>query len=118
VIEQPILEHGTTPTSRWIDRNRTKFAVVIALVEAILLVAGVIHRPAALLIAILVLVGYFWLGRRLRSPILRDIAWIAAVSQALVALIPLLLFVVTAVAFIAVAVLAIVALIVLFTSRR
>lgn len=118
MIEHPVIEHRSTRPERWLQRNRTKIAFAIAVVEAILLVADVIHRPAALLIAILVLVGYFWLGRRLRSPLARDVAWTAAVSQALVALIPLLLFVVTAVAFIAVAVLAIVALIVLFTSRR
>jgi hypothetical protein len=118
VIEQPVLEHGSTRPERWLRRNRTKFAFTIAVIEAILLVAGVIHRPAALLVAVLVIVGYFWLGRRLRSMLARDVAWTAAVSQALVALVPLLLFVVTAVAFIAVAVLAIVALIVLFSSRR
>lgn len=118
MIEQPVLEHGSTRSGRWLRRNRTKFAFTIAVIEAILLVFGVIHRPGALLVAVLVIVGYFWLGRRLRSPFARDIGWIAAVSQALVALVPLLLFVVTAVAFIAVAVLAIVALIVLFSSRR
>jgi hypothetical protein len=117
VIEQPVLEHGSTRSGRWLRRNRTKIAFAIAVAEAILLVAGVIHRPGALLVAILVLVAYFWLGRRLHVPFARDIAWIAAVSQALVALVPLLLFVVTAVAFIAVAVLAIVALIVLFSRR-
>jgi hypothetical protein len=118
VIDHPILEHGSTQSSRWLNRNRTKIAFVVAAIEAILLVAGAIHRPAALLIAILVLVGYFWLGRRLRNPLLHDVAWIAAVSQALVALIPLLLVVLTAVAFIAVAVLAIAALVILFTGRR
>jgi hypothetical protein len=81
-------------------------------------VFGAIHRPAALLVAVLVIVAYFWLGRRFRSPFARDVAWIAAVSQALVALVPLLLFVVTAVAVVAVAILAIVALIVLFSGRR
>ena len=117
-LEGPVLEHGTTRTGRWLRLHRTKIAFWIAVVEAILLVFGVIHRPAALLVAVLVIVAYFWLGRRFRSPFARDVVWIAAVSQALVALVPLLLFVLTAVAFVAVAILAIVALIVLFSGRR
>jgi heme A synthase len=117
-LEGPVLEHGSTRSGRWLRRNRTRFAFTIAVIEAILLVFGAIHRPAALLVAVLVIVAYFWLGRRFRSPFARDVAWIAAVSQALVALVPLLLFVVTAVAVVAVAILAIVALIVLFSGRR
>nr|MDP9491281.1 hypothetical protein [Actinomycetota bacterium] len=89
-LEGPVLEHGTTRTERWLRRYRTKFAFAIAVVEAILLVAGAISRPGALLVAVLVIVGYLWLGRRLGPPLLRDLAWIAAVSQALVALVPLL----------------------------
>jgi hypothetical protein len=116
-LEGPALEHGTSRGGRWLRRHRTQIAFWIAVVEAILLVFGQIHRPAALLVAALVIVGYFWLGRRLRSPFARDVAWTAAVSQALVALVPLLLFVLTAVAVVAVAILAVVALIVLFSRR-
>ena len=117
-LEGSVLEHGTTRTGRWLLRYRTKIAFAIAVVEAILLVAGAISRPAALLVAVLVIVGYLWLGRKLRPPLLRDLAWIAAVSQALVALVPLLLFVVTAVAVVAVAILAVVALVILLSRRR
>jgi hypothetical protein len=117
MIDQPVLEHGSTRTGRWLRRHRTQFAVVIALVEAIMLVAGAISRPLAIVVAVAVILGYLWLGRRLRPQAAHDVAWIAAVSQALVALIPLLLFVVTAVAVVGVAILAIAALIVLFTRR-
>ena len=117
MIDQPVLEHGSTRTERWLRRHRPQIALVIALVEAILLVAGAISRPLAILVAVLVIGGYFWLGRRLRPPVAHDLAWIAAVSQALVALIPLLLFVVTAVAVVGIAILALVALIVLFSRR-
>ena len=117
-LEGPVLEHGTTRTGRWLHRNRTTIAVGIAVAEAVLLVLGAIHRPAALAVALLVIVGYFWLARRLQSPLLRDVAWIAAVSQAFVALVPVLLFVVTAVAVVAIAIVAIVALVVLFSRRR
>ncbi len=117
-LEGPVLEHGTTRSGRWLHRSRTKIALGIAVVEALLLVLGAIDRPAALAVALLVIVAYFWLGRRLHSPIARDTAWIAAVSQAFVALVPVLLFVVTAVAVVAVAIVAIVALVVLFSRRR
>ncbi len=117
-IEGPVLEHGTTRSGRWLRLNRTKIALGIAVVEALLLVLGAIPRPAALAVALLVIVGYFWLGRRLRSPLARDVAWIAAVSQAFVALVPVLLFVVTAVAVVAIAIVAIVALVLLFSRRH
>jgi len=117
-LEGPVLEHGTTRTGRWLYQHRTKIAFWIAVAEAILLVFGAISRPGALLVAVLVIVGYFWLGRRIHSPLVRDVVWIAAVSQALVALVPVLLFVVTALAVVAVAILAVVALVVLFSGRR
>jgi hypothetical protein len=117
VIDQQVLEHGSTRGGRWLHRRRTQFAVVIALAEAILLVAGVISRPLALLVAVAVILGYFWLGRRLRPKAAHDVFWIAAVSQALVALVPLLLAVLTGLAILGIAILAVVALIVLFTRR-
>jgi hypothetical protein len=117
-LEGPVLEHGTTRTGRWLRAHRTTIAFWIAVAEAVLLVVGAVSRPGALLVAVLVIVGYFWLGRRIHSPLARDVSWIAAVSQALVALVPLLLFVVTAVAVVAVAILAVVALVVLFSGRR
>jgi len=116
-LEGPVLEHGTTPTGRWLHRSRTKIALGIAVAEAALLVFGAIHRPAALAVALLVIVAYFWLGRRLHSPLAREVAWIAVVSQAFVALVPVLLFVVTAVAVVAIAIVAIIALVVLFSRR-
>jgi hypothetical protein len=116
-LEGPVLEHGTTRSGRWLRRHRTKIAFWIAVAEAIVLVFGAVSRPGAVLVAVVILIAYFWLGRRLRSPFARDLAWIAAVSQALVALIPVLLFVLTGLAIVAVAILAIAALIVLFGRR-
>jgi hypothetical protein len=117
-LEGPVLEHGTTRTGRWLRRHRTKIAVWIAVVEGILLVFGPVNRWGALLVAVLVIAGYFWLGRRLRSPFAHDVAWIAAVSQAFVALIPVLVLLVGTLALIAVGILALGALIVLFGDRR
>jgi hypothetical protein len=118
VIEQPALEHGSTRTGRWLRRNRLRLAFWIAVVEAVLLVAGVIDRWAALFVALLVIVGYFALASRLSSGFARDVAWTAAVSQALVALVPILVILVGTLTLIAVGVLAVVALAILFGDRR
>jgi hypothetical protein len=118
MIEQPAIEHGSTRAGRWLRRNRLRVAFWIALIEGLLLVFGEISRWGTLLVAALIIVAYFAFGSRLRAPLARDVAWIAAVSQALVALIPILLIVVSTLALIAVGILAVVALIVLFGDRR
>jgi hypothetical protein len=118
MIDQPAIEHGTTRTGRWLRQYRTRIALGIAIVEAILLVSGGVSRWGALLLAALIIVGYFAIRPRLSSPLARDLAWIAAVSQALVALVPILVILVGTLALIAVGILAIVALIVLFGDRR
>lgn len=118
MLEQPAIEHGTTRGGRWLRRNRLRIAFWIAVIEGILLVFGEITRWGTLLVAVLIIVGYFAFGSRLRQPLARDVAWIAAVSQALVALIPILLIIVGTVALIAVGILAVVALVVLFGDRR
>ena len=65
--------------------------------------------------AIAVVVGYFMLADRLRPGIGRQVAWIAAVSQAIVMLVPLLVIVIGTLALIAIAVIALVALVLLFS---
>jgi hypothetical protein len=118
MIDHPVIEHGSTRGSRWLRQNRLKLAFGIAVVEGLLLVFGEISRWGTLLLAALIIVAYFAFASRLRQALARDVAWVAAVSQALVALIPILLIVVSTVALIAVGILAIVALIVLFGDRR
>jgi hypothetical protein len=92
-------------------------AVWIAVIEGLLLIVHAIPRLLTLAIAVLVVVAFFWLGHRLRPGALKDIAWIAAVSQAFVMLIPILAIVVGTLAFVAVGILAVLALVLLFTSR-
>jgi hypothetical protein len=118
MLEQPALEHGSTRPGRWLRRYRTRIAFWIAVIEGLLLVFGAISRWGALFIAALIIIGYFALATRLRPGAARDVAWIAAVSQALVALIPILVIVVGTLALVAVGILAVVALIVLFGDRR
>jgi hypothetical protein len=112
------LEHGSTRPGRWLRERRTRIALLIAVVEGILVVLDVIPGWVALTAAAVVIVLYLAWGRRLGSDSARQLAWIAALSQSLVALIPLLLFVLTALAVLALAVIAVFALIALFTDRR
>ncbi len=115
---RPILEHGTSRTGRWLRDRRVRIALWIALVEAILVVFGVIPRLPALVVAVGLIGVYFAAGRRLPSYTARQASWIAAASQAFVALVPVLLIVVGTLALIAVGLIAVVALVVLFGDRR
>jgi hypothetical protein len=112
------VEHGTSRAGRWLRLRRVRIALWLAVIEGILVVAHVISWPIALIVAGVVVGLYFWAGHRIRPGPAREIAWIASVSQALVALVPVLVFLVGALALIAVTVLAIVALVVLFSDRR
>ncbi len=117
-LRGPALEHASTRPGRWLRERRTRIALVIAVVEGILVVFGVIPEWIALAVAAAVIVLYLAYGRRVRFDSGRQTAWIAALSQSVVALVPLLLFVLTALAFLAVAVIAVFALIALFADRR
>ena len=118
MMEQPALEHGSTRGGRWLRRYRLRVAFSIAVVEALLLLAGVIDRWAALFFALVIVIGYFFVGSRLRPGLARDVGWTAAVSQALVALVPILVILVGTFALIAVGLLAVVALVLLFGDRH
>ena len=96
--------------------RRVAIAVWIAVVEGLLLIVHAIPRLPTLAIAVLIVVVFFWLGHRLRPGPLKDVAWIAAVSQAFVMLIPILAIVVGTLALVAVGILAVFALVLLFTT--
>jgi hypothetical protein len=117
VIEPGVIEHRQGRFGRWLRERRVAIAVWIAVIEGLLLIVHAIPRLLTLAIALLIVVAFFWLGHRLRPGALRDVAWIAAVSQAFVMLIPILAIVVGTLAFVAVGILAVLALVLLFTSR-
>ena len=95
-----------------------KIALWIAVVEGLLVVVHVIPKWPALVVAGVLLALYLLLGRQVRSHTARQVMWIAAASQALMALIPILVIVIGTLTLIAVGVLAVVALILLFADRR
>jgi hypothetical protein len=113
-----VVEHGTSRPGRWLRERRVRVALWIAVIEGVLVVFHAISWPIALIVAIAVVVMYFSAGNRLRSDVAGQIAWIAAVSQALVALVPVFVFIVGTLALIIVALLAVVALVLLFSDRR
>jgi hypothetical protein len=115
---EPVLEHGTSRSGRWLRDNRLRFALAIAVSEGVLVVFDVIDWLPAVLVALLLVLFYFAYGRKLRWDWGREASWIAAASQAMVALIPVLVVLVGTLALIGVAVIAVVALVLLFSDRR
>jgi hypothetical protein len=95
-----------------------RIALWIAVVEGVLVLVGVISTWTAVGIAALLILFYVLVGRRLPTDSGREVAWIAAFSQLVVAILPLLLAFLTMVAIIALVVIAAVALALLFLDRR
>jgi hypothetical protein len=112
----PALEHGSSRSGRWLRARRVRIAFWIAVAEGILVVFHAISWWAAIVIAALMLVGWFSFAHRLRSDTARQAGWILAVSQALVALVPVFVLIVGTLALIIVGILAVVALVLLFSS--
>ena len=83
-----VLEHRDTRFSRRLRRRRTQVALVIALVEAVLLLAGLLPWWVAVATAVASVAAYVWVGRSHASPTVRTVTWVAAVSQLIVVLVP------------------------------
>ncbi len=112
-----LIQHGTSRIGRWLRARRLRIALWTAVAEGLLVVLHVISWPIAIIVAVAVILVYFSGRHRLPSDAARQVAWIAAVSQALVALVPVLLIVVGTLALILVAALAVVALVLLLSNR-
>jgi hypothetical protein len=112
-----VVEHRQGPTTRWLRERRVSVAIAIAIAEGILIVAGELSKALALVVAIAVVVLYFTLADRLRAGLAREIAWIAAVSQAIVMLVPVLVILIGTLTLIAIAVIGVLALVLLFSRR-
>jgi hypothetical protein len=112
-----VVEHGTSRGGRWLRRYRTRTALWIAVVEAALILFGVIPRWPAFFLAAALIVFWIFVGRNVRSDALRQVTWIGATSQVMIVALPALLAVLTFAAFVALAILAAVALAFLFLDR-
>lgn len=92
-------------------------ALAIAVVEAVLVVIGVIPRWVAVVAAVVLLAAYAVRGRKAASPSLRQGMWALALSQALVLLVPLVLWLLGALVVIVLAALAAVVVVALLLDR-
>jgi hypothetical protein len=101
----------------WLRERRFRTALWIALIEGLLVILHVIDKWVAIGIAIVVLGLYFLLGRNSSSPTIRQVAWVAAMSQAILILVPIVVAIIGTVALILVAIIAVVALVALFAER-
>src|ERR671936_990153 len=113
-----LVEHGSSPTSRWLRARRLRIAAWIAVVEGLLVLIHAVPRIPAIILAAAIIIFYFGFGRQLRADTLRQVSWIAAMSQALVILVPVLAVLIWGVAVLALAVLAVVDLFVLLQDRQ
>ena len=113
-----VIDHRSTRFSRGLRRRRTQVALVVAVVEAVLVLTGVLPWWFVIALAAGCVALYVWIGRDHPSPTVRSVSWVAAVSQLIVVLVPVGVVVVGVLALVLVVVLAAVALAVLLLDRR
>ncbi len=114
-----MIEHGTSKSGRWLRTRRTRVALWIAVVEAI--IVAVFHdvsRITVIVLAALAVVIYWYAGRKSRSDTFHEASWIFAVSQLLAVIAAILAFIVFWTAIVFVCIFALVALFFVFTDRR
>lgn len=112
------LEHGSSRAGRWLRARRLRLALWLAVAEGLLLVTDVVSVRIAALTAIAIIALYLGAGRRARSQAVRQVTWVGAGSQVLVAVVPALAAVAAAVALVAIAAVAVIALLALPALRR
>ena len=113
-----VVEHGSSRSGRWLRRNRTRLSLWIAVLEAVLVVFGVVPKWPAFGVALLIIAFHGFVGRRLRSDSLREASWVLAISQLLIVALPFLIALLTLAAFVALGILVLVAVAFLFLGRR
>jgi uncharacterized membrane protein YbhN (UPF0104 family) len=118
-VSQAAAEPRYSRTGRWLAERRLKIAIVIAVVEGIVVAFEEdFSRWTVIVIAAPVIAFYIFAGRALDSDTGRQVAWIAAASQAFAVLIVILAFVIGLLALIFVGIFALIALFLLFTDRH
>jgi hypothetical protein len=112
------IEPGSSRSGRWLEARRTRIALWIAVLEAlIVLFSHDVTKWTVIALAVVALV--LWaLGRNSRSQTLRELLWIFAASQLTAALASILGFIVKWALITAIVVGAVLGLIYLFLDRR
>ncbi|HEY7730468.1 MAG TPA: hypothetical protein VH950_06150 [Gaiellaceae bacterium] len=112
-----VIEHRQE-TRSWLRRRRLQIALAVAALEGLLVLVGVLPWWSVLVLAAVGLAAYLAVGRDSSSADVRDVTWIAAVSQLSVVLLPLLAAVVSVLVVVVVVLLAGAALVALLLDRR
>ena len=116
-MSSQVVDHGTSSGSRWLRERRIRITLAIAAIEGLLYLFGVLHWWAAVGLALIAVVLYWYTGRNSRSHIWRQATWIFAASQLLVLCVPIAIALLKAVAVVVIVLFAVGALIFLFTER-
>jgi hypothetical protein len=113
------IERGSSRPGRWLRTRRTRIALWIAAVEAILV--AVFHSVSWIPVAVLAIASvaiYWYSGRKTRSDTYHQASWIFAISQLCAVLAAILAAIVFWTAIVFVVIFALVALFFVFTDRR
>jgi len=103
---------------RWFYARRVKIALGIAVAEGIIVaLANDISRWTVVAISIPIILFYVFVGRNLESETHREIAWIAAASQALAVILCLIAWYIGAFTLVVAGLFAVVALLILAGDR-
>ena len=113
----PVVEHGSSRTSRWLRERRLRAALFVGLLESLLVVLGGLGWFWVVFAALVAGAFYLFVGRRSRSATVREIAWTAAASQLIALVVPVLWELVKVVAVIVLVIMAIVLLALLVRDR-
>jgi hypothetical protein len=111
------IDHGSTRGGRWLRERRLRITLWLAAIEGLLYLFHALHWWAAVLLAAIAVLFWWYVARPNRSDLVRQLGWIFAASQLLVLCVPLALALVATVAVAVIALLAIAGLIFLFTQR-
>ncbi len=114
-----VVQHGSSRTGRWLRARRTRIALWIAAVEAI--IVAVFHdvsRWTVIGIAVIAVATWLLAGRGSRHDTFRQGSWIFAVSQLLAVIAAIFAFVFFWIAIVLMAVFAVIAVFFVFADRR
>jgi hypothetical protein len=94
-----------------------RVALIVAVLEGVLIIVDVIPRWVAVVIAAVVIAGYFLWGRSVSQPSVRQGMWAVAMSQAIVLFVPIIGWIVGAAVIVVLAVVAALVVVALIIDR-
>ena len=86
----PVVEHGSSRSSRWLRERRLRIALAIGFVESILVLSSAIGWFWVFGVAVVAFAVYLYVRRNVKNETARQIAWTAAFSQVMPLFVPLL----------------------------